>query len=115
MKLRALLSVLLFAAPLSAMAIGAIAVDDQEGDEEPGYGFVTGYNSKDEARREAMKECKKHGNAECKFVAWFETCGAYAASSKYYGAGWGATQKKAEAMALEKCGAKCQVVVSDCE
>lgn len=101
--------------PMTAMAVGAIAVDDEEGDTEPGYGFVTGYDSKDAARKEALKQCKDGGNSSCKVVAWFEKCGAYAASAKYYGAGWGASKQKAESMALEKCGDKCRIAVSDCE
>lgn len=115
MKLRNFLSIAVLAFPLSAFAIGAIAVDDEEGEDEPGYGFVTGYDSKDAARKDAIKECKASGNANCKLVAWFETCGAYAASNKYYGAGWGSTKQKAEAMALEKCSGKCRVLISECE
>lgn len=110
-----LLAAVMLFLPLSAFAIGAIAVDDEEGDEEPGYGYVTGYDSKDEARRGALNECKKSGNKNCKVVAWFETCGAYAVSKKYYGVGWGSTKPKAEAMALEKCEGKCRIAISDCE
>lgn len=107
---------LLLSAPAMAMAIGAIAVDDEEGSDEPGYGFVSGYDSKEAARKAALGECKKAGNDDCQVVLWFETCGAYAASEKFYGTGWGATLAKAEGMALEKCGDKsCKVVVSDCE
>jgi len=115
MRLSKYLAIAMLSLPLSAFAIGAIAVDDEEGEDEPGYGFVTGYDNKDEARRDALKECKKSGNTGCKVVAWFETCGAYAASKKHYGAGWGATKQKAEAMALEKCGSKCRVAISECE
>lgn len=114
LTIRSLLLTLLFV-PTMAFAIGAIAVDDEEGDDEPGYGFATGYESKDEARREALKQCKASGNKECKVVAWFETCGAYAASKKYYGVGWGSNKQKAESMALEKCGGKCSIKVSECE
>ena len=115
MNLSKFLAAMMLSLPLSVFAIGAIAVDDEAGDEEPGYGFVAGYDNKDEARRDALKECKKSGNENCKIVAWFETCGAYAVSKKYYGAGWGSTKQKAEAMALEKCGGKCRVAVSECE
>lgn len=110
-----LLAAVMLFLPLSAFAIGAIAVDDEEGDVEPGYGYVTGYDTKGEASREALKECRKSGNKNCKVVAWFETCGAYASSKKYYGVGWGSTKQKAEAMALEKCEGTCRVAVSDCE
>lgn len=115
MKLPKLFAALMLSIPLSALAVGAIAVDDEEGDDEPGYGFVTGYDNKDEARQDALKECRKSGNESCRIVAWFETCGAYAVSKKYYGAGWGASKQKAEAMALEKCGNNCRVAISECE
>lgn len=114
-KMSVLLSGLLLVLPMSVFAIGAIAVDDEEGQDEPGYGFVTGADSKEEARKGAMKQCKEAGNNNCKVVAWFEACGAYAASKKYYGVGWGASKPKAEKMALDKCGGGCKVVVSDCE
>lgn len=116
-KLLASLALALGAAALSssAFAVGAIAVDDEVGDNEPGYGFATGYDTKDQARAEALKQCKQSGNSNCKVVAWFETCGAYAASAKYYGAGWGSTKAKAESMAMEKCGGGCKIHVSECE
>jgi len=115
MKQWKMLLAIMLTFPTAAMAVGAIAVDDEEGDTEPGYGFATGYATKEEARAAAMQECKSSGNKNCQVVAWFETCGAYAASKKYYGAGWGSTKKKAENMALEKCGGGCSIVVSDCE
>ncbi|MDQ5908416.1 MAG: hypothetical protein QG599_507 [Pseudomonadota bacterium] len=102
--------------PISAFAIGAIAVDDEEGQTEPGYGLVTGYDSKEAAKRAAIKLCSKAGNTGCEVVAWFETCGAYASSKKFYGAGWGKTLEAAEEMAVEKCGNdNCEVAVSECE
>lgn len=107
---------LAMAVPFTASAAGAIAVDDEEGETEPGYGFVTGYDSRDEAGRAAMKECRKSGNTNCQVVARFDKCGAYASSKKYAGAGWGSSKKAAEKMALDKCGhQRCQVRVSDCE
>ena len=101
--------------PLAAHAAGAIAVDDEDGDDEPGYGFITGAKSRDEAGRDALKQCKESGNDNCKVVARFDTCGAYAASKKYYAAGWGSTKEKAINMALEKCGSKCKIVIAECE
>ena len=101
--------------PLGALAAGAIAVDDEEGETEPGYGFVVGADSREEAGKQAMKECKKSGNTECKVVVRFDTCGAYAASKKYYGVGWGGTKEKAISMAMGKCEGKCRVVIADCE
>ncbi|HMS04225.1 MAG TPA: DUF4189 domain-containing protein [Burkholderiaceae bacterium] len=98
-----------------AHAAGAIAVDDDEGEDEPGYGFVTGAANRDEAGRKALQECRKSGNDNCKVVARFDTCGAYAASKKYYGVGWGNTKAKAIDMALENCRGKCKVHVAECE
>jgi Domain of unknown function (DUF4189) len=100
----------------SAFAVGAIAVDDEEGEDEPGYGFSSGHDTKEEASKAAMRECKKAGNTACKVVVWFETCGAYAASKKYYGVGWGSNAAKASQMALDKCGNRaCKIKISECE
>lgn len=99
----------------TAFAAGAIAVDDEQGETEPGYGFVTGAESRDDAAKGAMKQCKESGNENCKVVARFDTCGAYVASKKFYGVGWGATKRAAEGMALEQCGSECKVVISECE
>ena len=116
MKFLLAAAALAFALPFQASAAGAIAVDDQVGDKDPGYGFVTGADSREEAGKAAMKECRKSGNTSCQIVARFDQCGAYASSKKYSGAGWGKTQKAAEKMALEKCGhERCKVHVSDCE
>lgn len=99
----------------SAFAYGAIAVDDSVGETDPAYGFATGKDTKEKAQRQAMKYCKEHGDS-CKVVVWFETCGAYASSKKYYGYGYGSTKAKATADALKMCGIKsCQVIVAECE
>lgn len=99
-----------------AFAIGAIAVDDQEGDTEPGYGFALEHDTKEQAQRAAMAECRKAGNKNCKVAVWFETCGAYAASKRYYGVGWGKTAARARDMALEKCGnSSCRIKIAKCE
>lgn len=115
MKRFFMLSFLVLAISSNAWAIGAIAVDDEAGNREVGYGFVTGYDSKEEAYKAAMAECRNAGNTGCRTVSWFEKCGAYAVSKNYYGAGWGATQKAAEKMALEACGGGCSISVSECE
>jgi hypothetical protein len=113
--LRALLALLL-AVPVAAYAIGAIAVDDPDGDTEPGWGVSTGHATRDEARRAALQECRKAGNEKCKVVVWFDKCGAYASSKTHYGVGWGATKAIAERIAREKCeDASCKVIVSECE
>jgi hypothetical protein len=101
---------------LNVFATGAIAVDDEVGDEEPGYGLVVGHDDKASASKAALAECKKAGNKACKVVVWFEKCGAYAASKKYYGVGWGASEAAASKMAMDKCGNKaCEVKLAECE
>lgn len=102
--------------PVMAMATGAIAVDEQQGDDEPGYGISSGQADKASAQRVALSECKKAGNKSCKVVVWFEGCGAYASSAKFYGVGYGKTQAIAEKKALDACGkGSCEVKVSDCD
>lgn len=102
--------------PSLGLAIGAIAIDDEVGEEDPGYGWSTGYKNRADAERRAVKECRAHGNTNCRAVVWFESCGAYAASRKYYGYGWGKTLAIAEKAALKMCGRNnCEVKVSGCE
>lgn len=100
-----------------AFAAGAIAVDDEEGQhaEDVGYGIATGENSREEAGREAMRRCRSASNHDCRVVVRFDTCGAYAASRGHWGVGWGTTERRAENMALDQCGANCRIVISDCE
>ena len=64
----------------------------------------------------SLKACRSQGNTNCKVVVWFETCGAYAASKKYYGYGFGKTKPVAVKKAVEMCGNKnCKPVISECE
>lgn len=99
----------------SALAVGAIAVDDNVGDSDPGWGVSTGEDSEGAAKKAALKSCKDAGN-NCKVVGWFKTCGAYASSKSYSGYGYGATKAAATAKALEVCGNnRCKVHVSECE
>ncbi len=113
---RSLFAALLLALPMSAFAVGAIAVDDEVGELEPGYGYVTGMSSEKEAKAGALKECRNSGNKSCTVAVWFNKCGAYANSRKYSGVGYGATKKIAEARALDECGdAACKILISDCE
>ena len=59
---------------------------------------------------------RKNGNKNCAIKVLFDGCGAYAASKRYYGVGWGKTVKEAERKAVEACGrSSCEVVVSDCD
>src|SRR5690606_14727951 len=119
-KTQSLLAVLTFSValftPFSAMAVGAIAVDDEAGSTDAGYALVTGYDSESAAKAAALKECRAAGNTNCKVAVWFKTCGSYAASSEHYGIGYGKTKQIAESKAVEDCGGgSCKVVVSDCE
>lgn len=100
----------------SALAAGAIAVDDEEGENPGDVGYGIGYgSSREEAATAAMAECRKSGNKGCKVAVRFDTCGAYAASKAHFGVGWGASKAVATAAALESCGAGCKLVVADCE
>lgn len=102
--------------PGSAFAVGAIAVDDHVGETDPYYGFSIGEGSQRAAENSAVGYCRRAGGRNCKAIVWFETCGAYAASRKYYGYGYGATKAKATADALQMCGRNsCQVIVAECE
>ena len=99
----------------SALATGAIAVNDGMGTaaDEVGYGVGWGANQK-EAEDAAINECKSAGNDQCKVAVWFEQCGAYAGDRVHVGAGFGETKEAAEKMALEKCP-NCKIVVSECQ
>ena len=100
----------------SAFAFGAIAVDDERGETEPGYGFVVGEKSEAAAKAKAMRECRRSGNDNCRVVVWFKKCGAYATSKRYYGYGYGATKAVAVKNALEACNRNsCKVIVAECE
>jgi hypothetical protein len=107
---------LILATPISAFAFGAIAVDDEEGELDPGVGFVTGEASESDAKAGALKQCRALGNKDCKIAGWFKECGAYAGSRKYSGFGFGSTKKVAEARAMDKCGdPACKIIISECE
>ena len=115
-KVSALLLALSLAVHGSAFAIGAIAVDDEAGDMNAGYGIATGEDSESSAKAAAVKICAESGNKNCKPVVWFKTCGAYAANTKVYGIGYGDSKNIASSKAKEACGeASCKVVVADCE
>ncbi|WP_338846032.1 DUF4189 domain-containing protein [Massilia sp. W12] len=101
--------------PLPALAVGAIAVDDDQSLSEPAYGFSVRQPNRQTAERVALNYCRQNGD-NCRAVVWFETCGAYAASARHYGYGWGATKSKATSDALKMCGSNsCKVVVAECE
>lgn len=112
----ALAMVCALASPMASMAAGAIAVDDHRGETDPGYGFSLGNGSREEAARDAMRQCRQNDNDDCKVVVRFDSCGAYATSSKYYGVGWGESRREAERMALADCGrSSCAVIIAKCE
>lgn len=111
-KLLVLVGLLL---PLQAGAIGAIAVDDARGYDEPGYGYSLNEPTREAAERNALKYCQRYAE-HCRNVVWFETCGAYAASPRHYGYGWGATKARAVEGAMKMCGTnKCKLIVAQCE
>jgi len=115
-KITLLAALLLALTATSAFAIGAIAVDDQAGDKDAGYGWATGYATKEEAFEAALAECKKAGNANCQSKVWFAACGAYASNANYYGIGWGPTKAAAEQKAMGDCAhSDCKIHVSACE
>jgi hypothetical protein len=101
----------------AAFAAGAIAVDDEAGTKAGDVGYGVGYgDSREEAAKQALSECRKAGNSKCEVVVRYDTCGAYAVSANYSGSGWGSSEDAAKAKALEACGnASCRVVVSDCD
>lgn len=113
-----MLALALLIAPSFSFGIGAIAVDDEEGDKakEVGYWYVVGESSEAAAKKEAMAGCKKAGMKNCRIAGWFKKCGAYVSSPKYSGYGYGKTKEAAIDMALNECNDKsCRVVVSECE
>lgn len=100
----------------NAWAVGAIAIDDQVGDDEPAYGVAVGEDDKESAKKAALKYCRENGGSHCRFIVWFETCGAVAVSKKYYGYGYGSTKAKATADALKMCDSnQCNIVSAECE
>lgn len=109
------LTISLLASATSALAFGAIAVNDEQGmsAEEAGYGLGWGSTQK-EAESNAVKECKSVGNDNCKVAVWFEQCGAYAGDRVNYGIGYGESKQVAETMALESCP-NCKIIVSECQ
>ncbi|MFN7027391.1 MAG: DUF4189 domain-containing protein, partial [Pseudorhizobium sp.] len=98
----------------TALATGAIAVNDGQGisAEDAGYGLGYG-GSKKEASANAVRECKSAGNDSCEVVLTFEQCGAYIGNKAYYATGVGATEKAAQQAAKAEC-ADCKLIVSDC-
>ena len=82
-------------------------------DSDPSYG-VGGGDSEAKASDNAVRFCRRAGGKGCKVVVTYNQCAAYAASRTTSASGKGATQKAAEAQALEACKDRCKIVVSDC-
>ncbi len=99
-----------------AATFDSIAVDDDAATSggQAGYGVGEG-SSADEAKREAMKQCRSSGNHSCEVAVTYQRCGAYASSKKNSGTGTGETEKAASAAAMDNCGiSACRLVVADC-
>ncbi|MDB5852818.1 MAG: hypothetical protein JWR22_859 [Herminiimonas sp.] len=110
------LFMLAIACSLSAHAAGAIATDDEENGAV--YALVTGAASREDAGNTALAECRRNGGKNCKVMARFDRCGAYAAlaGKRLYGAGWGDSGEVARSMALAKCADhSCKVQALECE
>lgn len=67
-KLLAVLCSLSLLTPMSAFSVGAIAVDDVEGDRaaDVGYYVVVGEDSKASAKNAALKGCRSEGMKNCR-------------------------------------------------
>ncbi|HEX4848668.1 MAG TPA: DUF4189 domain-containing protein [Novosphingobium sp.] len=107
---------LLSAAP--ALAYGAIAVDKNDSSIEPAYGYSINQPDRATAEQVAVEYCRQYANsrANCQPIVWFETCGAYANSPKYFGYGYGATKAAAIEGARRMCGRdSCIIRVAVCE
>jgi len=92
---------------------GAISIDLGKFEHSPFYG-VGGGESEVEAQGNAQKFCQEAGGKNCKVVATYTRCGAYAASAGDGAYGIAPTKKEAEALALKDCKGGCKLVIADC-
>ena len=75
-------------------------------------GWATDRRTSREASVEALKQC---GHEQCVVVASVtRSCAALARNPKKFAAQKGATRQEAEAKALARCGAGCEVAVWTC-
>lgn len=93
---------------------GAIAYSVKDG----GYGWSTGLADVNEAKKQALQNCTKHG-AACKvWIYYNRQCGAIAADGEKVGWGTSSSRLNAEQRAVQECqqggGKKCAVQVSSC-
>jgi len=108
-----LLPLLPLLAAFGVHAAGAIAVDDDASTSVRDVGYGIGFGeTREDAVRIALHQCRVAGHENCKVKVRFDKCGAYAASANYYGIGTGTTLARAESMAIEECGRSwCRVVI----
>jgi uncharacterized protein DUF4189 len=97
------------------VTFGAIAY----GPESEAVGWSYDYETEDEARHNALRNCAPHGN-DCRVVTSFSNaCGAVAAgTNKRYAIGEGVSEKQAQADAIAKCskagGTECEIQAWSC-
>jgi len=95
-------------------AWGAIAYSKKD----KAYGSGYNFDTKDEAKKTAMNNCRKHG-VDCVVWIYFNReCGAIAVDGNYTGWGTGNARYWAKDRALKECaaagGRNCQVLDSVC-
>jgi hypothetical protein len=110
----ALAALALACAPASAQvrgkkgAYGAIAYHPAT----KSVGYTFDYPASRAAKIDALKQC---GHEKCEVVVTFHgACGALATHDARFGASAGATRAEAEAKALRKCGADCEIAAWAC-
>ena len=110
------LALVLTVASSQVMAVGALAIDSNQGSR---YGYSYDYTTTIDARNRALSEC----GADCTIVVDFDTgCAAYAADqtagSTVYGWGKAGSENGAKNRALSECaahgGSNCIVRVWGC-
>jgi hypothetical protein len=94
---------------------GAIAYSKKD----KAYGWSTGVNDRDAAKKEAMQKCVQHGGTGCEFWAIYENeCGAVAIDGSITTWGTAYLRKDAQARALLECqkagGKNCTIQVWSC-
>jgi hypothetical protein len=101
----------------SAFGAGALAIDENQGDQ---YGFAYGYDQPNDAINRALNEC----GGNCQIVQTFSGgCAAYAADqasgSSVYGWATGSSGGEVQSAALQYCrnygGSACVVRAWACE
>jgi hypothetical protein len=100
----------------SATTYDSIAVDDDVGLKGGDAGFGVGEgHSPEEAKHDALRNCRQSGNKGCEVAVTYQHCGAYASSKKHAGTGIAGTEAEAKQKALRDCGVSaCRIVTSDC-